>query len=350
MSITEVLRVDPLDPDPAAIARAAACLRRGGLVAFPTETVYGLGVHALDREALLRLFAAKQRPSRDPLIVHVNTIDEVSPLVRDLPPAARALAARFWPGPLTLVLRRSHRVLGEVTAGLETVAVRVPAHPVARALISAAGVPIAAPSANLFSRPSPTSASHVVADLDGRIDMVVDGGPTFVGLESTVLDLTVDPPVVLRPGAVGIEDLRLVVPGVTVRDSTAANAQAARSPGLLPRHYSPTTPLTLYEGEREDAMRLMKRDAAALAYQGRGVAVLAFAEDVGAFAPLSVQVVQLGHEQDPAEVAARLYAALRECDRTGADVILARTITAHHALGPALRDRLRRAAAVHIIR
>src|SRR5689334_3766286 len=205
--MTQVIRVDPEVPDPAALAIAAACLRRGGLVAFPTETVYGLGVHALDRAAVRRLFEAKGRPANDPLIVHVDHIDRMQPLVNDIPAAARALAARFWPGPLTIVLRRSERVPDEVTAGLATVAIRVPAHPVARALLIAAGVPIAAPSANRFSRPSPTRAAHVMDDLAGRIDLVVDGGATQVGVESTVLDLSGDLPTVLRPGAVSIDML-----------------------------------------------------------------------------------------------------------------------------------------------
>jgi L-threonylcarbamoyladenylate synthase len=195
--VTTVIRVDPEAPDPAALAPAAECLRRGGLVAFPTETVYGLGAHALDSAAVRRLFAAKGRPANDPLIVHVDDIDRMQALVRDVPDAARQLAARFWPGPLTLVLRRSEQVPDDVTAGLNTVAVRVPAHPVARALLIAAGVPVAAPSANLFSRPSPTRASHVMDDLAGRIDFVVDGGATQVGVESTVLDLSGEVPTIL---------------------------------------------------------------------------------------------------------------------------------------------------------
>ena len=181
-TMTDVIRVDPAMPDPAALATAAECLRRGGLVAFPTETVYGLGVHALDRAAVRRLFEAKGRPANDPLIVHVDAVERMETLVAYVPETARQLAARFWPGPLTLVLPRSGRVPDEVTAGLNTVAVRVPAHPVARALLTAAGVPVAAPSANLFSRPSPTRASHVLDDLAGRIDLVIDGGPTQVGV------------------------------------------------------------------------------------------------------------------------------------------------------------------------
>ena len=343
--MTEVLRVDPGDPDPRAIARAAACLRGGGLVAFPTETVYGLGVHALDREAVARLFAAKERPANDPLIVHVTTIAGLAPLVAEIPPAALALAVRFWPGPLTIVLRRSRAVPDEVTAGLDTVAVRMPSHPVARALIDAARIPIAAPSANLFSRPSPTEAAHVLADLDGRIDMVIDAGPANVGLESTVLDLSQDPPLVLRPGAVDLEMLRTVLPNVAMRGPSALDSAAPRSPGLMSKHYSPRTPVTLYEGDAEPAFTAMMRDARAHVNRGTTVAMLVFAEDAARIAPLPVRLVELGKESDPAGVAARLYAALREGDDTGADVILCRILTTRHPLTAAIRDRLRRAAA-----
>jgi len=344
-SMTEVLRVDPGDPDPHAIARAAACLRGGGLVAFPTETVYGLGVHALDREAVARLFAAKERPANDPLIVHVTTIAGLAPLVAEVPPAALALAVRFWPGPLTVVLRRSRAVPDEVTAGLDTVAVRMPSHPVARALIDAARIPIAAPSANLFSRPSPTEAAHVLADLDGRIDMLIDAGPANVGLESTVLDLSQDPPLVLRPGAVDLELLRTVLPNVAMRGPDAFDSAAPRSPGLMSKHYSPRTPVTLYEGDAEPALTAMMRDAQTYVNRGATVAMLVFAEDAARIAPLPVRLVELGRESDPAGVAARLYAALREGDDTGADVILCRILTTRHPLTAAIRDRLRRAAA-----
>ena len=208
--VTEVIRVDPASPDEDSIARAATYIRNGQLVAFPTETVYGLGAHALDREAVRRIFAAKGRPSTDPLIVHVPSFDAVAPLTRNVPPLASVLARHFWPGPLTMVLPKSALVPDEVTAGLDTVAVRVPAHPVARALILAAGVPVAAPSANLFSRPSPTSAAHVLDDLDGRIDAIIDGGTTTLGVESTVIDLSGPVPTVLRPGAITLAALREV--------------------------------------------------------------------------------------------------------------------------------------------
>jgi L-threonylcarbamoyladenylate synthase len=365
--MTDVIRVAPDAPDPTAIARAAECLRGGGLVAFPTETVYGLGVNALDRAAVLRLFAAKQRPSTDPLIVHVGSFEAIAPLVSRVPKNARSLARRFWPGPLTLIFPRSAQVPDEVTAGLPSVAVRVPAHPVARALIDAAAVPVAAPSANLFSRPSPTQASHVIEDLDGRIDLVIDGGPTTIGVESTVLDLTGDTPIVLRPGAVTIEMLRKVVrrvrvlpdpgfgirdSGFGVRDSGSANTPMA-SPGMLEKHYSPRAALTLYEGEI-GSVRKSLIDAAGIALaEGKSVGVIAAEEDRAAFDTLGSHARlffrAVGSEDAPDVVASKLYTTLRELDAAGADVILVRGFS-DHGLWAAVQDRLRRAAAGRIIK
>jgi L-threonylcarbamoyladenylate synthase len=343
--VTEVLRVDPTHPDPALIGRAAECLRCGGLVAFPTETVYGLGAHALDRQAVHRVFVAKERPANDPLIVHVAAFADVAPLVAAVPDAARQLAGRFWPGPLTIVLKRSDQVPDEVTAGLQTVAIRVPSHPVARALIEAAQVPVAAPSANLFSRPSPTIAWHVLADLEGRIDMLIDAGPTHVGLESTVLDLSADVPTVLRPGAIDIATLRELLPNVRMHRSGAVTHAAMPSPGMLVKHYAPRTPVILHAGDRAAALRAMKHDAEQRLERDETVAVLAYVEDLQEWRTLPVRVVDFGREADPRGVAARLYAALRECDELNASVILVRSITTVHPLSSAIHDRLRRAAA-----
>jgi L-threonylcarbamoyladenylate synthase len=350
--MTKVIRVDAAQPEPAAIEAAAERLRAGDLVAFPTETVYGLGVHALNPAAVRRLFAAKGRPATDPLIVHVTSLEAAVPLVAGLPDDAHRLSERFWPGPLTLVMRRSSAVPDEVTAGLETVAIRAPAHPVARALLAAARVPVAAPSANLFSRPSPTHASHVLDDLDGLIDLVLDAGSTAVGVESTVLDLMSDPPVVLRPGAITPEMLRGVLPRVRIFAQAAPAPDLPKpSPGMLERHYSPRAPLTLYEGQRDAAIAGLIRDATGARALGHAVGILTTTEDrhrmpVGEPGFL---LIELGSSADMATVASRLFAALRELDAAGVDVILARGFPTEEGLGLAVQDRLRRAAAGRIV-
>ena len=355
--MTDVIRVAPDTPDPAALARAAECLRRGGLVAFPTETVYGLGVNALDREAVLRLFAAKQRPANDPLIVHVAAIESIAALAARLPGSVETLGKRFWPGPLTLIVPKSKQVPDEVTAGLPSVAVRVPKHPVARALIAAAGIPVAAPSANLFSRPSPTQASHVIDDLGGRIDLVVDGGATTIGVESTVLDLTSEPPRILRPGAVTVDMLREVLGQVDVSfDAKAADAASAApmpSPGMLSKHYSPRAALTLFEGNVPSALASLIEIAREELSKGRSVGIVAAEEDRGELAGLvsdpRLLVRVIGSLDAPAVVASRLYATLRELDATQVDVILVHGFR-DDGLGAAVQDRLRRAAAGRIVR
>src|SRR6185503_9278862 len=331
--MTDIVRVDTTAPDPELIARAAECLRAGGLVAFPTETVYGLGAHALDRRAVQRVFAAKERPANDPLIVHVVSIDDIAPLVIEIPCAARDLAVRFWPGPLTMVLRRSTRVPDEVTAGLDTVAIRVPSHPIAQALLQSAQLPVAAPSANRFSRPSPTRAAHVLADLRDRIDMILDAGPTSVGLESTVVDLAHQPPTVLRPGAVDVATLRSVLPDVQLRlGPVERGTTGLPAPGMLPKHYAPATPLMLFEGDRASTLDEIGQAARGHRERGQSMAILAFSEDFEQLRPLRVPLVDIGSENDPAAVASRLYAALREGDELGVDVILVRNITTDHPL------------------
>ncbi|MBK9090730.1 MAG: threonylcarbamoyl-AMP synthase [Holophagales bacterium] len=312
-----------LPPTPAALRRAAAALKRGEPVAFPTETVYGLGANALDPEAVRRIFEAKGRPDDNPLIVHVTGLPMARRLVKELPPEARALAARFWPGPLTIVLPKRRSVPDIVTAGLPTVAVRVPDHPVALALIEAAGVPIAAPSANRSGRPSPTRAAHVAADFPGLL--VLDGGPARHGLESTVVALG-DPPRVLRLGAIPFEELRKVLPDLVVATKARARAE---SPGMRHRHYAPARPLVLFRRSRA-ALR------EALAADPKGLLLCADAD-----APLfpGRRPVKLGGT--PVEIAHGLFDALRT-ERHGS-VLLAYALP-RRGLLRAVMDRLERAA------
>jgi len=347
---THTYPIDPQNPDPAILGLAADVLRRGGLVAFPTETVYGLGANAFDAAAVARIFAAKRRPSNDPIIVHIHELAQLDQIAVDVPPLAGALAAAFWPGPLTLVLGRGARIPANVSAGMPTVAVRMPSGAVARALLQTVDLPVAAPSANTFSRPSATKATHVLQDLDGHVDIVLDGGATAIGLESTVLDLTGAVPVILRPGGVSLEALRTIAPQVEVKTSYLALDEAAgASPGMLIKHYAPRAEMLLFEGERTAVLAAMRRQAKTLTNEGKHVGVLAFEEDQEAFAELNVQLHVLGAAHDTGQIGAGLFAGLRALDVAEVQVILARTV-AREGLGAAIYDRLMRAAEGHIVR
>jgi L-threonylcarbamoyladenylate synthase len=348
---TRVLAVDAVQPDPAVIEYAAQALRDGRLVAFPTETVYGLGANALDARAVARIFEAKERPATDPLIVHLAHIGQLSRCASHVPPAARKLGLAFWAGPLTIILPKQPAVPDIVTAGLPSVALRVPSHRVARALIEMAGVPVAAPSANRFSRPSPTTAAHVLADLDGRVDVILDGGATDIGLESTIVDFTVDPPVMRRPGGLTLAQIQSVVPEVIAIAQRGSAAVAQVAPGQLTRHYAPRAELTLYEGGPDQVVPRIAAEARTLAARGARVGILAPEEDLLALAPElaplaaagRVEVRPYGSRTDPARAAHELFAALRALDDTGVTHILATEIGTA-GLGLAVQDRLVRAA------
>ncbi len=341
--MTLLLRVNPTAPEPGVIAQAADALRAGELVAFPTETVYGLGANALDAEAVAGIFRAKRRPTSDPIIVHLFEAGQLGEIAGPIPPIADVLAEAFWPGPLTLVLPRGAAVPANVSAGMSTVAVRMPAHPVARALIAAAGVPIAAPSANTFSRPSATTAQHVWDDLNGRIAMILDGGPTPLGVESTVLDLTGDRPVILRPGGVALADLQAITPNVTVQQRFLAMDAAASAPGQLIKHYSPRAELLLYDGP--GALTAMLAAARDRQTRGQRPGLLLVSGEEMAFAEIDAEIETLGSTIEDA--AARLFAALRALDQRS-DVILAHELP-REGLGAAVWDRLVRAAEGRVI-
>lgn len=325
-----------------AIARAAEILRAGGLVALPTETVYGLGANALDPAAVARIFAAKQRPAWDPVIVHIAgpVLDNsmLLSLVTELPDSARKLISAFWPGPLTLLLPRSAEVPDAVTAGRPLVGIRMPAHPVAFELIRTAGVPIAAPSANLFSHTSPTTAEHVLHDLDGRIDAILDAGAAHHGVESTVLDPCRSPMLIYRPGAITAEQIRAVAGDVEIhRADIASQAPASLpSPGVGIRHYAPRARLILVEGPPAQL-------AAAVADHGSAHIGIMLPSDWPSDSLQRATIFPWGRWDAPEELAARLYAGLRELDRAGCDVILC-PLPAKAGIGAAIRDRLRKAS------
>ena len=337
------LVVDPAHLETAeaqeALERAAAILRAGGLVALPTETVYGLGANALDADAVQRIFTAKQRPAWDPVIVHVADVAMLKELVTEVPEAARKLMAAFWPGPLTLLLPRTATVPDAVTAGRPLVGIRMPAHPVALELIRRAGVPVAAPSANLFGRISPTTAVHVFADLDGRIDAVVDAGPTEHGVESTVLDPCRSPMLIYRPGAVTAEQIRAVTGPVEAfrggQPLQEALHEAQPSPGLGLRHYAPRARLVLVDGPLAELGARLAEEA--LRWPGERVGVMLPAEVVAPFGVTSV--FAWGRWSAPEELARELYAGLRALDQQGCSVILC-PLPPADGIGAAIRDRL----------
>jgi L-threonylcarbamoyladenylate synthase len=325
-----------------ALERGARILRNGGLVALPTETVYGLGANALDAEAVGRIFAAKQRPAWDPVIVHVAYEAMLSGLVERLPEAARKLMKAFWPGPLTLLLPRSSAVPDAVTAGRPLVGVRMPAHPVALQLIRRTGLPLAAPSANLFGHTSPTTAAHVLADLDGRIEAVIDAGPTEHGVESTVLDPCQSPMVIYRPGAVTAEQIRKIAGAVEMHIGNGRMEDEPRqsmpSPGVGLRHYAPRARLALVEGELAELGALLAEALRGLAEEHVGVMLPAEVE-----APAGVAAVYAwGRWAAPEEMARKLYAGLHALDGEGCTVILC-PLPPGEGIGVAIRDRLKKA-------
>jgi len=328
-----VLPVDPTQPQPDVIARAAEVILGGGLVAFPTETVYGLGANALDEQAVERVFAAKGRPSYNPIIAHVPSTDAARALVSDWPESAERLAAAFWPGPLTFVLPKRPEVPGVVTAGLEFVAVRMPAHPVALALLRAVSVPLAAPSANRSTEVSPTTAQHVVKGLGARVDLVLDGGPTALGIESTVVDLSRPRAVLLRPGVVSATELTPYVGTLALPTPVTSPAVPRRSPGMTDRHYAPKARLVLFgPSGRKGAVALAREAVDA----GRVVGALLLTR-----LPAPVQHAVL-MPNDPSGYAQRLYGTLHALDDAGCDLILVERVPASPAW-EGVRDRLERA-------
>ena len=328
---------------PEDIAAAGEILRGGGLVAIPTETVYGLAANALDGRSVEKIFLAKGRPQDNPLIVHISAFEEMAPLVKEIPEAAKHLAAAYWPGPLTMISEKSDIIPPQVSAGLDTVAVRFPSHPAAQAVIRAAGVPLAAPSANLSGKPSPTTAAHVLEDMDGKIEAVLDGGPCAVGVESTVITLAADPPRLLRPGGITLDQLRAVLGEVQVDPAVMnplAAGEKASSPGRKYKHYSPKANVVIVDAPFEKYRDYVN------AHNAPGTAALCY---TGENAALDVPAVCYGGESDYAAQARELFDALRRLD----DDLGARTVYARcpepKDVGLAVYNRLIRAAGFEVI-
>ena len=332
------------------LEEACRILQKGGLVAFPTETVYGLGGDAMHPEASAKIYAAKGRPSDNPLIVHIADMDALEDIAQSVPEAAVKLADHFWPGPLTMIFPKKEAVPKSTTGGLETVAVRMPSHPVARALIRESGVYIAAPSANTSGRPSPTKAEHVKEDLDGRIDMILDGGAVGIGLESTIVDLSTGVPTILRPGYITGEMLE-VLGEVQVDPAILSQKMnpniVAKAPGMKYRHYAPKGQMTIIEGDTGKVVDEINRLVKEKTDEGCSVAVIATEETKDAYACANVRSV--GSRATEGSIAAGLYDILREMDHIGAEYIYAESFE-KDTLGKAIMNRMLKAAAYHVIK
>lgn len=349
METKRIVITDTENKDFEALKEAGEILRRGGLVAFPTETVYGLGGNALNPAASQKIYAAKGRPSDNPLIVHISAMEELENLVKEVPELAKQLAFQYWPGPLTMIFKKSEQIPLETSGGLDTVAVRMPANPIARALIHTAGVPIAAPSANASGRPSPTCAAHVMEDLGGKIDMVIDGGNVSLGLESTIVDLSGETPTLLRPGAITEEMLSSVIGHM---DSDPAlkrplkENEHPKAPGMKYRHYAPKAEMTLFEGEREKVVSEINRLAKKSVAEGKKVGIIATQETMEAY--VCGEITCIGKRGDEESIARNLFSVLRAFDADSVDVIYSEAFPDKN-LGRAIMNRMRKAAGHRIV-
>lgn len=346
---TKLIKIDADDPNKEDMREAAEIIRSGGLVAFPTETVYGLGANALDPEASKRIYAAKGRPSDNPLIVHISRFEELLSIAKEVPPQAEKLADAFWPGPLTMIVWKNEKVPYETTGGMDTVAIRMPNHPVALALIDESGCMIAAPSANTSGKPSPTEAGHVALDLDGKIPMILDGGPVGIGIESTIIDLTEKVPMILRPGYITKEMLEEVLgeevridPGIIAADST----KKPKAPGMKYKHYAPKADLVLVEGEQEAVVA--KINALVREKQAAGLKVGVVATDETESLYQADYVVTIGARSDEDAIARHLYKILREFDDWNVDAIYSESFSTPR-IGQAIMNRLMKAAGHQVI-
>ena len=339
---TEILHVENILKDGAGLLRAAKLLRAGEVVAIPTETVYGLAANALDARAVAKIFEAKGRPQDNPLIVHIAELSALYAIAEEVPAWAEALAAEFWPGPLTLILKKRDCIPDAVSAGLSTVGVRFPAHRVARAVIYSAGVPLAAPSANTSGRPSPTTAEHVYEDLCGKIPMIVDGGACCVGVESTVVDLTGEKPRLLRPGGITPAQLRRVLGDLEIDPAVTreiANDAIVRAPGMKYRHYAPKAPVVILDGDAAAAREYILAHS-----ENERVAVLCFSEERAVFDGVCEHVFAYGSETQTDELAHGLFDALRRFDALSVTKIYAREPKMGDGMELAVINRLQKAA------
>lgn len=324
---------------------ASKIIKAGGIVAFPTETVYGLGANALDEEAIKKIFKAKGRPSDNPLIIHIAEIKGLYDLTDDIPNVCQKLMDAFWPGPLTMIFEKNHRVPSVVTGGLDTVAVRMPSNLVALELIKRSGLPIAAPSANISGRPSPTKAEHVIEDLMGRVDAILVSEDCDIGLESTVIDTLSIPPTLLRPGGISKEEIELVIGSIVLDENLSDNQKAPKSPGMKYTHYAPKAPVVVYSGNVDEMIRAILGAKAEKESQGMRVGILASDETKHAY---SGCVISVGSRNQIKSVAQSLFHTLRLFDKEEVDIILAEAFDTHY-MGLAVMNRMIKSAGYNVI-
>lgn len=339
---TIVSKVDRENPEKDIIEAGAELIKNGGIVAFPTETVYGLGANAFCEEAIDKIFIAKGRPQDNPLILHVSSIDEVYPLVEEVNENMKMLMEKFWPGPLTIIFKKSSKVSKKLTGGLSTVAIRMPKNKIALELISSSGVPIAAPSANTSGRPSPTEASHVIEDMYGKIDMIIDGGSTGVGVESTVVDMSEEVPTILRPGGVTLEDLLQVFPEAKYDQSIISDDEniVPKSPGQKYKHYAPKAKMIVFTGDVKNISKNIKAQIKSLTLEGKKVGIMATEETKDEYNEGIVLVV--GSRSDKNSIARNLFKVLRQFDELDVDMILAEGVDTE-GIGRAIMNRMKKA-------
>lgn len=348
--ITKVIKVNSENDNRENYEEAAEILRRGGLVAFPTETVYGLGGDGLSQDAAKKIYAAKGRPSDNPLIVHIADIESLHELTDEVPEKAVKLAEKFWPGPLTMIFKKSNKVPYSTTGGLDTVAVRMPNHPVALKLIQTSGVMIAAPSANTSGRPSPTKAQHVADDLSGKIDMIIDGGAVGIGIESTIVDMTSEVPMILRPGYITQEMLQEEIGEVQVDKAILTKGVQKglhpKAPGMKYRHYAPKGDLTLYKGNEEDVVTAINQAVQEKIKSGSKVGVIATEETKNKYKADFIKCIGSRHDEE--SIARHLYGILREFDDLGVQYIFGECFPSNN-FGQAIMNRMLKAAGYHVV-
>lgn len=345
---TKVVKIDPDNIDYDIIREAAQIINSGGTVVFPTETVYGIGADALNDDAVDKIFKAKGRPQDNPLIVHIEKFEDLYDLVSEIPEKAKTLAKNYWPGPMTMILNKKDILSDKITAGLKTAAIRLPVNEIALALIRESKKPIAAPSANTSGKPSPTEVSHVIEDLMGKVDMIIDGGSTYIGLESTVVDMTTDIPMILRPGGITLEDIVKVLGSCEYDPAIIKSGEkiVPKSPGQKYRHYHPKADVVLYKGSLDNIIKNINKDYEQFELEGKNVGIMSTVQTEKYY--LKKNTICVGDRTNLLTISSNLFKDLRRFDELGIDIILAEAVD-EQGLGKAIMNRLGKAAGKTII-